>query len=621
MNRTFQTTAKRITAAITSITTLAMLLATVPANALPITYTPSESYMEGPYYESLTNVTLTGYQRTDIVNVAISQLGYHESDSPNDLSGTSTNGTSNYTEYGRWYNWQGAWCGLFISWCAEQAQIPKTIIKKQGWASGCNPNSTSGNYGGVFMAYGTYTPQPGDIAYFDNGGDGGSDHVELVISVTEDTITTLGGNTNGGSGVMVGTHNIPVSTGNTGWSQIIGFEVPYYSGEAVPVVATDEELDIPFPRPTRKLSKGCKGIDVSWMQTALNRACGTDLTVDGVYGSGTVDAVKNFQELCGLEADGVAGSQTVEELVKLILNPVQFLFQVTATDASADTVFSWTETEKARCYELLIWQNACDDGDPYYTEYDLKTNSLAIALPAGTYGAYAQAVTEDGKLSSEHLTFTVAEAEEPTEEPTEAPTEEETEETTESETDAPTEPATDAPETEAPASLIPDLDVIFEESNTRFSWNAVDEATGYALYVSRNGISYMIASSRSTSKTICLPDGKYDVYLEVTTESGILRSDSVQFSLGSSLALGDVDGNGVVNSLDAAAILTAAADAGVNSASEYALTDAQRKAADLNFDGVFNVIDASIILDYAVYAATTGFDISVEEYLLSQGVL
>ena len=44
-------------------------------------YTPSASYRSGKYYTQLCNVSLTGNQRTDLVNVARRQLGYDEGDS------------------------------------------------------------------------------------------------------------------------------------------------------------------------------------------------------------------------------------------------------------------------------------------------------------------------------------------------------------------------------------------------------------------------------------------------------------------------------------------------------------------------------------------------------------
>lgn len=57
------------------------------------------------------------------------------------------------------------------------------------------------------------------------------------------------------------------------------------------------------------LKKGSTGADVKRVQTALNRA-GATLTVDGSYGSKTVQAVKNFQEDNRLTVDGVCGPAT-----------------------------------------------------------------------------------------------------------------------------------------------------------------------------------------------------------------------------------------------------------------------------------------------------------------------
>ena len=65
-----------------------------------LTYNGSSSYKSGKYYTQLTGVQLTGNQRTDIVNVAKSQIGYQEGGSSSQLSGT-VRGNGNYTEYGR----------------------------------------------------------------------------------------------------------------------------------------------------------------------------------------------------------------------------------------------------------------------------------------------------------------------------------------------------------------------------------------------------------------------------------------------------------------------------------------------------------------------------------------
>ena len=77
----------------------------VSATAKSLEYSASDSYKSSVYYERLMKVKLTGDQVTDIVNVAKSQVGYHEA-SYSDYSGT-TKGGGNITEYGRWYGRQG----------------------------------------------------------------------------------------------------------------------------------------------------------------------------------------------------------------------------------------------------------------------------------------------------------------------------------------------------------------------------------------------------------------------------------------------------------------------------------------------------------------------------------
>lgn len=101
----------------------------------------STSYASGIFYRRLRNVTLTGNPRTDIVNIAMSQIGYAEGDSPDALSGCS-NGSKNYTEYGLWYNNQqeqpggfekAMWCATFLSWCADQANISGDTIYRHAY--------------------------------------------------------------------------------------------------------------------------------------------------------------------------------------------------------------------------------------------------------------------------------------------------------------------------------------------------------------------------------------------------------------------------------------------------------------------------------------------------------
>lgn len=169
---------------------LALLLFCLPCvTAFASVLDDNESYMSGDYYASLKAVKLTGNMRTDIVNVALSQVGYHEGKSANDITGAST-GKDNFTQYGEAYGISGdAWCATFIWWCAREAQIGASIIPKTEWAKTLTFNCPCA----AFADCGQITP--GDLVFFDhNSSDGVEDHVGLVVDVTDSTIATVEGN-------------------------------------------------------------------------------------------------------------------------------------------------------------------------------------------------------------------------------------------------------------------------------------------------------------------------------------------------------------------------------------------------------------------------------------------
>ena len=63
------------------------------------------------------------------------------------------------------------------------------------------------------------------------------------------------------------------------------------------------------------LSKyGSRGEEVRQIQTKLKRWGYYSGNVDGIYGSGTLAAVKNFQKKNGLKGDGIAGTKTLEAM-------------------------------------------------------------------------------------------------------------------------------------------------------------------------------------------------------------------------------------------------------------------------------------------------------------------
>ena len=64
-----------------------------------------------------------------------------------------------------------------------------------------------------------------------------------------------------------------------------------------------------YPEPTRVLRRGMTGADVKWLQAGLKKI-GYTISVDGMFGTGTLNCVLAFQRSVGLTADGAVGPVT-----------------------------------------------------------------------------------------------------------------------------------------------------------------------------------------------------------------------------------------------------------------------------------------------------------------------
>ena len=128
-----------------------------------------------------------------IVEIALKEIGY-----------TETPKNSNKTKYGKWFGFDGvAWCGMFVSWCYDQAgqRLPNIGFSK-GFA-GCQTAVAWAKKNKKIVT----DPQPGDIVFFDWNGDGRYDHTGIFEMANPDgkTFRTIEGNTsyenqsNGGS--------------------------------------------------------------------------------------------------------------------------------------------------------------------------------------------------------------------------------------------------------------------------------------------------------------------------------------------------------------------------------------------------------------------------------------
>ena len=125
--------------------------------------------------------TIKGNQRTRFVEVAKSQVGYRE-------------GSNNNTKYGAWYGANNnSWCVMFISWCAEKAGIPSSVIPKMASTTAmCNWFNENNR---LHLRTSMYIPLPGDIVFFTgNGTKGGLKHTGMVEAVNGTALITIEGN-------------------------------------------------------------------------------------------------------------------------------------------------------------------------------------------------------------------------------------------------------------------------------------------------------------------------------------------------------------------------------------------------------------------------------------------
>lgn len=118
-----------------------------------------------------------------IIAIAAKEVGYTENPA-----------NSNRTKYGEWFGFDGVpWCGIFVSWCYDQAEVPLPRIgfSKPGFA-GCQ---TAVAY---FKSHGLVVDKPlrGDIVFFDWNADGRYDHVGIYAGpFTKERFKTYEGNT------------------------------------------------------------------------------------------------------------------------------------------------------------------------------------------------------------------------------------------------------------------------------------------------------------------------------------------------------------------------------------------------------------------------------------------
>lgn len=257
-----------------------------------------------------------------VIDVALSQVGYHEKASNSQLDDKYANsGSNNWNKYARdfdekypdFYNGRKNgydWCDIFVDWCFVTA-----YGRSEAQRLLCQPNNSLG--AGCEYSYGYFKdkgqtgsiPKKGAQIFF-----GDLDHTGIVVDFDSSYVWTVEGNS--GNEVKKKKYSR-----NDSW--IYGYGYPAY----------DEVTPTPTPQPSGNAwtggyptmpSRGYyltgdgyeryqnKQPDIKLIQEFLNWAIDAHLEVDGFYGDMTTQAVAQFQQRVGIEVDGSYGKDTLK---------------------------------------------------------------------------------------------------------------------------------------------------------------------------------------------------------------------------------------------------------------------------------------------------------------------
>lgn len=186
--------------------TLALLcLLALPASAITPSYERMTPAFDGSrYYLNLKTLTLTGDQPTDLVMIAMSQLGYHEGNHPWQTHGENKSGEGNFTDYNYFHGavdqygngkltYGYPWCASFVSYCARLAGISTETLPT---SLSCARWVTYFRGVGEFRERASgYVPRQGDLIFFKDASSSAiSTHVGIVRYECNGLVYTIEGN-------------------------------------------------------------------------------------------------------------------------------------------------------------------------------------------------------------------------------------------------------------------------------------------------------------------------------------------------------------------------------------------------------------------------------------------
>lgn len=252
---------------------------------------------------------------TEVLNIARKYLGSSESNGGH-IKIVDKYNKQKTLPVGYKVKYTDDWCDVFVTVVGIEAGITGLI----GAECGVERHIQLFKKLGIWNEDGKITPKAGYIITYNwddttQSNDGFADHIGFVESVSNGMVTTIEGN----YGNMVKRRTIPVGSG-----VIRGYAMPKYVASTTPAkpatskpVSNGKKFNLPkgvFRY--RKNEPMRTGQDVLQIQLALSsiyfypNVKSHDKGCDGYYGVMTADAVKRFQSMNGLVADGDYGDKT-----------------------------------------------------------------------------------------------------------------------------------------------------------------------------------------------------------------------------------------------------------------------------------------------------------------------
>lgn len=226
------------------------------------------SYTDSEFYRALCEVRLSGNFRSDMIAIALSQLGYHEGDSEADFDGGNPSSKEDYTEFGRFMDSAGsAWCSEFASWCVRMSGLPMNILSgsRSARAKTFTSGTPSSYYTWSELSYGGggYMPQAGDIVLWSwnldpFSADKAVSHTSVFksaeISGNSVTLYTIDGNK--GNKVKETSYTVSLNDGlrTDGKGRVCFIVSPAYDHESI------EKLTVSFDCSGGKAETGMKTV-------------------------------------------------------------------------------------------------------------------------------------------------------------------------------------------------------------------------------------------------------------------------------------------------------------------------------------------------------------------------